>query len=34
MAVLDGSPKLKKGLGLAFGARFLHDFSSKMFIIY
>ena len=25
--------KLKRGLGLAFGAHFLHDFSIKMFLI-
>ena len=27
-------PELKRGLGLAFGAHFLHDFSIKMFLIY
>ena len=32
MAVLGYLAKLKKGLGLAFGAYFLHDFSIKMFI--
>ena len=26
-------PKLKRGLGLGFGAYFLHDFSIKMFLI-
>ena len=31
MAVLGYLPKLKGGLGLAFGAHFLHDFSKKMF---
>ena len=34
MAVLDYLPKLKKGLGLAYGAHFLHNFSIKMFLIY
>ena len=29
MAVLGYLPKLKEGLGLAFGAHFLHDFSLK-----
>ena len=33
MAVLGYLPKLKRGLALAFGARFLHDFSIKMFLI-
>ena len=33
MAVLGYSPKLKKGVGLAFGAHFLNDFSIKMFLI-
>ena len=33
MAVLGYLAKLKKGLGLAFGANFLHDFSIKMFCI-
>ena len=33
MAVLDHLRKLKRGLGLALGAHFLHDFSIKMFII-
>ena len=33
MAVLGYLPKLKRGLGLAFGAHFLHDFSIKMFFI-
>ena len=32
-AVLGYLTKLKKGLGLAFGAHFLHDFSIKMFLI-
>ena len=34
MAVLGYLAKLKKGLGLPFGAYFLHDFSVKMFLIY
>ena len=34
MAVLDYLAKLKRGLGLAFGAHFLHDFFIKMFLIY
>ena len=29
MAVLGYLPKLKRGLGLAFGAHFLHDFFHK-----
>ena len=33
MAVLGYSAKLKRGLGLAFGALFLHDFSIKMFLM-
>ena len=33
MAVLGYSAKLKRGLGLAFGAHFLHDFFIKMFLI-
>ena len=33
MAVLDYLAKLKRDLGLAFGANFLHDFSIKMFLI-
>ena len=33
MAVLDYLPQLKRSLGLAFGADFLHDFSIKMFLI-
>ena len=33
MAVLGYLPKLKRDLGLAFGAHFLHDFSIKMFLI-
>ena len=32
MAVLGCLPKLKRGLGLAFGAHFLHDFSLQMFL--
>ena len=32
MAVLGYLPKLKRGLGLAFGAHFLHDFSKKCFL--
>ena len=31
MAVMGYLPKLKLGLGLAFGAHFLHDFSMKVF---
>ena len=31
MAVLGYLPKLRRDLGLAFGAQFLHDFSMKMF---
>ena len=34
MNVLGYLPKLKMGLGLAFGAHFLHDFSLEMFFIY
>ena len=34
MAVLSYLAKLKRCLGLAFGAHFLHDFSIKMFCIY
>ena len=34
MAALGHLPKLKRGLGLAFGAHFLHDFSIIMFLIY
>ena len=37
MAVLGFLPKLKTGLGLAFGAHFLHDFYKKklkLFILY
>ena len=30
MAVFGFLAKLKRGLGLAFGAHFLHDFSTKM----
>ena len=33
MAVLGYLPKLKRDLGLAFGAHFLHDFSIKFFPI-
>ena len=33
MAVLGYLAKLKRDLGLAFGANFLHDFSIKMFLI-
>ena len=33
MAVLGYLPKLKWGLGLAFGEHFLHDFSITMFFI-
>ena len=33
MVVLDYLPKLQRGLGLAFAANFLHDFSIKMFFI-
>ena len=33
MAVLGYSPNLKRGLGLAFGAHFLYDFSIKIFFI-
>ena len=33
MAVLGYLPKLKGGLGLAFGGHILHDFSIKMFFI-
>ena len=33
MIVLDYLPKLKRGLELAFGAHFLHEFSIKMFRI-
>ena len=32
MAVLGYLVKLKRGLGLAFGAHFLHDFSIKTFL--
>ena len=32
MAILCYLPKLKRDLGLAFGAHFLHDFSIKMFL--
>ena len=33
MAVLGYLTKLTKGLGLVFGAHFLHGFSIKMFFI-
>ena len=33
MNVLGDLPKLKRKVGLAFGANFLHDFSIKMFLI-
>ena len=33
MAVLDYLTKLKRGLGLASGAHFLHDILIKMFLI-
>ena len=33
MAVLGYLPKLKRGLGLAFGAHFVHDFPIKMLYI-
>ena len=33
MAVLSYLAKLKRGLVLAFGAHFQHDFSIKMFLI-
>ena len=33
MAVLDYLAKLKRGLGIAFGAHFLHDFSKKNFFL-
>ena len=32
MAVLGYLPNIKEGLGLAFGAHFLHDFSMKMIL--
>ena len=32
MSVLSYLPKLKMGLGLAFGGHFLHDFFVKMFL--
>ena len=34
MTVLGYLPKLKRGLELAFGTYFLHDFSIKMFLIF
>ena len=33
MAFLGHLAKLKRGLGLVFGAHFLHDFSIKMFLV-
>ena len=33
MGVLGYLPKLKRGLGLAFGVYFMHDFSIKIFLI-
>ena len=33
MAVLGDLPKLKRGVGLAFGTYFLYDFSMKMFFM-
>ena len=33
MAVLGYLQKLKRGLGPAFGAHFLHDLSTKMFLV-
>ena len=33
MAVLSYLAKLKRDLGLALGAHFQHDFSTKMFLI-
>ena len=33
MVVLGYLAKLKRGLGLVFGAHFLHDFSIQMFLI-
>ena len=33
LAVLGYLPNLKRGLGLAFGAYFQHDFFIKMFLI-
>ena len=33
MAVLGYLPKLKRDLGVAFGAHFRHDFSLEMFLI-
>ena len=32
MVVLGYLPELKRGLGITFGAYFLHDFSIKMFL--
>ena len=34
MAVFGYSAKLKRGLGLAFGTHFLHDFSIKILFNY
>ena len=33
MAVMGYLPELKRGLGAAFGAHFLHDFSIKMSLV-
>ena len=33
IAILGYLPKLRRGLGLAFGAHFLHEFSIKMLLI-
>ena len=33
MTVLGYFPELKRGLGIAFGKHFLHDFSIEMFLI-
>ena len=33
MAVFGYLPNLKEGLGPAFGAHFMHDFSIKIFFI-
>ena len=33
MAILGYLAKVERGLGLAFGAHFLNDFSIKMFLI-
>ena len=34
MAVLGYLAELKRGLGIAFGAHFLHHFSIKIFLIW